>query len=189
MMPALKTNHIEQHPQRGLRMGRPDALNILSFRRNQPAPVPTDHNDVRPAIRRVLDWSAGPGPFAGLVQADVVTLFHQQAPLEPRSLWRSLQRLCAGALADLSMKAAPLEDTLELIIWSDDDDFYRIVLRPDEALTDALGLINEVLESLDAFGRLHALPQDAAAGCLLVGYFTDAEAQLLEDNSIELAVI
>ena len=172
-----------------------DALNILAFRRGGAAPVPTSHDDERGAVVRALEWASTDSPIAALIKADVALMFQSSQSL--KLLWGSLTRLCATGLSGLRMRVVLEEDTQSLLLWStssdseafggDPEEFYQITLLnhsddPDN-LTAVFGLINEALESRDAYGRLYRLPGEHSQP--VIGYFTDAEVALLEEYGIE----
>ena len=173
-----------------------DSLNILAFRHGGAAPVPTSHDDQRESMIRALEWASTDSPVAALIKADVAQMF--RPGLSMKVLWGSISRLCAGGLDGLRMRlvigsAAVGTESVgceqSLILWSgesgdDADEFYQLSIRDADDPLAVAGLINEALESRDAFGRLYVLSAEPEALTVL-GYFTDGEAELLEEHGIE----
>ncbi|MDG1479254.1 MAG: hypothetical protein P8R54_06660 [Myxococcota bacterium] len=174
-----------------------DSLNILAFRRGGAAPVPESHDDQRAPVVRALEWSSTDSPIAALIKTDVAQMF--RPGLSMKVLWGSISRLCAGGLDGLRMRlvigstAAINGESAgcdqSLILWAgdsaeEDDEVYQLSMTDTDDLLGVAGLINEALESRDAFGRLYVLSSDAD-GLTVLGYFTDREAELLEAHSIQ----
>jgi len=176
-----------------------DSLNILAFRRGGAAPIPTDHDDQRDAVVRALEWASTDTPIAALIKADVAQIF--RPGMSMKVVWGSISRLCAGGLDGLRMRfvigstAVSNEstgNTQNLILWSSEsgenpEEFYLLPLQDTDNDTKTLlavtGLINEALESRDAFGRLYVLA-DHTDDLTILGYFTDSEATLLEEHGL-----
>ena len=173
-----------------------DSLNILAFRHGGAAPVPTSHDDQRECMVRALDWASTDNPVASLIKADVAQLF--RPGLSMKLIWGSISRLCAGGLDGLRMRlvigsAAVGTDSVgcdqSLILWSgesgdNEDEFYQLSMRDTDDFLAVAGLINEALESRDAFGRLYVLSTETD-NLTILGYFTDGEAELLEEHGID----
>lgn len=173
-----------------------DSLNILAFRRGGAAPVPISHDDQREGMVRALAWAPNDTPAAALIKADVAQLF--RPGLSMKVIWGSISRLCAGGLDGLRMRlvvgsAAVGTDSIGcdqgLILWSGDsgedaDEFYHLSMHDTDDILAVAGLINEALESRDAFGRLYVL-STSTDDFTILGYFTDGEAELLEEHGVD----
>jgi hypothetical protein len=115
-----------------------------------------------------------------------------------KMLWGSLSRLCAGGLDGLRMRLVigstavspePRSCDQSLILWSGEsgdcaDEFYQLSMHDTDDILAVAGLINEALESRDAFGRLYLLSNETDDFTIL-GYFTDGEAERLEEHDID----
>jgi hypothetical protein len=173
-----------------------DSLNILAFRRGGAAPVPTSHDDQREGLVRALEWASTDTPAAALIKADVAQLF--RPGLSMKMIWGSISRLCAGGLDGLRMRlvigsTAVGPDSVgcdqSLILWSGEsgdsaDEFYQLSMHDTDDILAVAGLINEALESRDAFGRLYVLSTETNDFTVL-GYFTDGEAERLEEHGVD----
>ncbi|MEL6348280.1 MAG: hypothetical protein AAFV53_34540 [Myxococcota bacterium] len=89
-----------------------------------------------------------------------------------------MRRLSAGALSDISFQSTSHSDGGLTVAVMDDGDWFQGILTDRDRADDMLQFINEVLETRDAFGRLYSLP--AGDDRIVVGYFTDAEADALD---------
>jgi hypothetical protein len=173
-----------------------DSLNILAFRSGAAAPVPTSHDDQREGLVRALELSSADTSGAALIKADVAQLI--RPGLSMKMLWGSLSRLCAGGLDGLRMRMVigstavsqgPGGCDQSLILWSGEsgdcaDEFYQLSMHDTDDILAVAGLINEALESRDAFGRLYLLSNETDDFTIL-GYFTDGEAERLEEHDID----
>lgn len=213
MQQALKlypSDNADSSSRQSRQLRAMDALNILAFRRGGAAPIPQDHDDEREAVVRALEWASTDTPIAALIKADVAQMF--RPGLSMKVVWGSISRLCAGGLDGLRMRmvigstavgstavgstavgstAGGSEPGAEqsLILWSGEsgeeaEEFYQLPLPDADDLLAVAGLINEALESRDAFGRLYVLSTEGEDDLTILGYFTDAEAVLLEEYGI-----
>ncbi|MFT4974773.1 MAG: hypothetical protein ACI8S6_000656 [Myxococcota bacterium] len=185
--------HSYQMTMFGINDRGPDPLNILSLKHTRCAPLPHGHDYVRGPVEDALQ---NEHPCTMLVQADIATVLPKRLR-SARALWRIIARLSATALDRFTIKLSPLTNASGQTGWdmvalqdttdpSEDVVYFQLRLTQDGLSEAVLALANEILETLDAYGRLYLLPSPSGTSGQrrVVAYLTEGEIDRLELSGI-----
>lgn len=159
-------------------------------------------------------------PYASLILSDVATVLPKR-PRSPKALWRIMERLSASALAPFTVTITPTSTTewdMVAVLNQDTDqdgdqdgdqdtdldgEFFHARLSTSGLVDAFMAFTNEILETLDTFGRLYLLPPyrlSGSTGCgecdccvgshrMMVAYLTEGEVDLFEAEGIAVDLL
>jgi hypothetical protein len=177
------------------------ALNILSLKPAYSTPPPSSHEHIRARVGEVLDHSSvQPHPdtlIAALIQSNIATILptRRLTPSAIRSFWHVADRLSARALSEFTLRLSCPSDGLDVVAIGGEELYFYTRLpehlgdaqERGSVLLDAMfSFTNEILETMDAFGRFYMLPIPAqvadasgASSQHVVAYLTEGEVDAL----------
>ena len=174
-------------------------LDISSVTPMRSAPLATSHEHIREVLCQALSLNSVqdfltsfPAPsFAPmLVQSSVASVID---PLQSaRSVWHVFKRLSATALSDLSFRVSHKTSGEDVVVWDHHDVceelFFvtHIASAASDTIDIMMAFVNEVLETMDAYGRLYVLDATSLGSPSLhtdqrlVAYLTEGEVDMLD---------
>lgn len=175
------------------------ALNILSLKPAYSTPSPVSHEHIRACVGEVLDHNSVQSHpdtlIAALIQSNIATILpaRRLTPSSVRSFWHVADRLSARVLSEFTLCLSSLNDGLDVVAMGGEELYFYTRLpdvaggAPDSEVLDAMfSFTNEILETLDSFGRFYVLPTpdqvtdvSGVAGQHVVAYLTEGEVDAL----------